>query len=113
MSVFVIFLLMFFCAWFYFPDKPSEEEIKEIIINLEYHSDNPVNLHIRNLLLNNFIISNNFISSKNSSYCVLVNYNLYCTWNNMNTKQVNEKYSFERKGIKWYGRKGWGPGEQK
>ena len=115
-SVFIIMMMMFFCVKYsYSQDKPSMEVMKSII------AQQAIFLYeaTENIKYTSFQITHSFFKKGNDGrdiYFVEVNYEISYNFNPAkNNTQGNkfqkgevEKYSFMKKGDKWYGGKGWG-----
>jgi hypothetical protein len=101
----------------YSQHKPSDKTILDIIIITE--RGNSLQKYMKNVKINTFVITNNFISTKNGRYCVEVNLDVSYEGRNKildnykfrNDKLNNKRYSFVNKHNLWYGYIGWGPGE--
>ena len=107
-SMLVIMMVMFFCVKYsYSQEKPSEEVMKKIIVKLEFGED-----QFTNLKFGEFTITNSFTSNKNNRYCIEVSYIVYYIHFIGNKMENDRRYSFEKKGNRWYGWVGWGPGEE-
>jgi len=123
-SMCVVMIVMGLCVVSsYSQDKPSEEEMKDIILRFET-SNKILNEkdRYRNIIFKNFDITNSFTSMKNGKYCITVNYiisfDYYASdngspmeWITVGRNNYNTRVSFEKKKGKWYGGEGWGPGE--
>lgn len=117
--IFVIVMMMCLgVKYSYSHGKPSENEIKNIIILLEKHS-NSLPMYIKNVKYNTFVITNSFFSTINGRYCVEVNLDIryegregtLADFKPRNYKLINKRYSFVKKYNQWFGYEGWGPGE--
>jgi hypothetical protein len=102
--------------------KPSEETMKDIILNNSYsfifqnsHSGEPL---YSNIAWDNFHITKKFnkkIDDENY-YCIEVNFKFTCDFYNRHTMTTEknvfgrqeERYSFIRHGNEWHGQTGWG-----
>lgn len=118
MTMFSIMLVMCFCVGCSSSNIPSEDEMKGIIMTIEMG-------HVLNdkrfkLEFDSFKITNGFVSKnkggggESSPYCIEVNYklkNIFTDTDNIpKTQEIvedNKRYSFVKKGDKWYGSKGW------
>ena len=106
MSMCVIMVVMCLCVGCsYSQDKPSEKEMQSLIMKINKDVFGSMEVKRRN---NQFI--NEFISKHNGRYCIEVAIDFV----DLNNRQHHEniKYSFEKKGNRWYGWHGWGPGEE-
>ena len=117
-SMFVIMMLICLCVnRSYSQEKPSEEVIKNIIarITLSIPQGSRTTGEYTKINFVEFNITNSFISNKNYRYCIEVNYILEYNYGRFGrlSETINVgHFSFEKKGNKWYGWEGWGPGEE-
>ena len=116
-SVVVIMMVMcLYVQYSYSEEKPSEEVMKGIIYKGGLPNFESLGQHYSNINFIEFNITNTFFSNKNNRYCIEVNYiiSFFSTILGGLDKVIenNKRYSFEKKGNKWYGWKGWGPGEE-
>ncbi|MDO9530960.1 MAG: hypothetical protein Q7O12_02360 [Deltaproteobacteria bacterium] len=121
LSIFVIIIAISFSVKYSISqNKPSEEVIKHIILDIDYFYKNvDLKKKFKDIKFKELSITNSFISKQNGRYCILVNYNLIykkilpeshpgASWKVENDKRVNKRYSFKKEGKKWYGWEGWG-----
>jgi hypothetical protein len=123
--VMVVISLCVSCS--YSQDKPSNDEMISIIVSINKSKSPYPYFNFINIKPILFKITNSFTSSKNGRYCIEVDYkysfDLFDGGNpdnpanknpdnkNISAEGANERFSFEKKGNKWYGWGGWGPGE--
>jgi hypothetical protein len=99
-SMCVILMLMYISIGCSSSNKPSEEEMKDIIIPII--SSNPYILNtMKNIEFNIFKTTNDFFSKKNGRYCIQVDYNISYNFlgKHDNIKNNDERYSFEKKKV--------------
>ena len=118
----IIYLIMIVTClsikYSYSQEKPSDRAMKDIIFLLE-KSVNSLPMYIKHVKINNFVITNSFISNINGRYCVEINLDISYMGRKRtiddfefrNEKLINKRYSFKKIDNQWYGWRGWGPGE--
>ena len=112
-----IIMIMCFCvSCSPTPPKPSEKTIKKIIITIELEINSQSKKLYKHIKYKTFTITKKFISRKNGRYCISVDYEIEYKYHKnryFTTIDRNDcHFSFEKKGKKWYGERGWGPGEE-
>ena len=88
--------LCFCVGYSYSQEKPSEEVMKNLVININgpkglvTANTGQVIERYKNIIFNKFNITNNFISNKSGKYCIIVDYNI--SYEEYNLKiAVNQK----------------------
>jgi hypothetical protein len=117
--IIIIMVISFSVKYSNSQEKPSDEVIKHIIINIEYfYKNDKLKNQFKDINFKEFNITNSFISKQNGRYCISVDYNIIykrllaesipgTSWKDENDKKVNRRYSFIKEGNKWYGWEGW------